>query len=233
MDEKRQVAQRNIILSSLGLVPPPAKTFSGESERRLPRPEAYPVNSTEHRLLLDDPPLELEFPGEIHQHESDQKGDNALAGQHQHHDTGKDEDDAGEVFEHQAKEAKRCISLRQALQGFSAAGEIVRGDVDHQHGNGHDGSQKYYDREHSDQPERSLVNAEKINYYCGSIEQVFLHYQSIRRSLPRFGEEQFLYPVFNVPRRLVNWAIWLCSSRMIMLILSRPYFSGTMSLSPR
>jgi len=77
------------------------------------------------------------------------------------------------------------------------------------------------------------VNAEEINYYCGSVEQVFLHYQSIRHVLPRFGAEQFLYPDFIFPRRLVNWAIWLCSSRMISSILSRPYFCGTMSLSPR
>jgi len=184
-------------------------------------------------LLLEDPQLDLPFPGEIHQHKSDQKGDNALAGQYQHHDTREDEDDAGKVFEHQDKEANRCMPLRQALQGFSAAGEIVRGDVDYQHGNGHYGSHKYYDRERSDQPERNLVSAEKINYYCVSIEQVFLHYQPIRRSLPRFGAEQFLYPVFNVPRRLVSWAMWLCSSLMIMSILSRPYFSGTISLSPR
>jgi len=103
----------------------------GALERLFPCLQAYPVKNTEYRLLVDDPQLEIPFPGKVHQHESDQKGDNALPRQYQHRDTGKDEDDAGEVLEHQDKEANCQMPLRQAFQRFFAAGEIVRGDVDY------------------------------------------------------------------------------------------------------
>jgi len=61
----------------------------------------------EHGLLLNDAPLEREFPGEVQKHYADQQGDNALSGQYQHRNTDKEKDGAHDILDNQASEAKR------------------------------------------------------------------------------------------------------------------------------
>ncbi len=87
----------------------------------------HPVDGTEYRRLLHNAPLQGVFAREVHQHDSQQDGEDPLPGQYQHSHTGQDKDNTEQVLQHGAESIQRPVWVGSATAPM--AHEVIRWDA--------------------------------------------------------------------------------------------------------
>ena len=125
---------------------------------------ADPIDGSVHRWLSHQPPFEGEFPWKIDADQSDQDGQDSLAGEDQHDNAGQDKNDTAKVLGDQQRESEHGMPKLPSVDKMLAAEKKVVGNADDQPGDGDQTAEKHQSGDRAQPAQQNFMPAYPIQH---------------------------------------------------------------------